>query len=192
MSFINLMANDIWSDADITRRTESMIRSEFGLDDETILNRKVLGISLGTYTPSQKDLADIERYNSVAIAAQLEGVAARQDMALLLQVFPLEEAQRRLDKPSIQSAWEFLQSTEPEPIVENDVVINQEDIDKYKAEKEIAFLVIQPYLIELNGEMTIDVSAIEKDNEERKAAQSVIDNASVEVRELFDLRKNNK
>lgn len=192
MSFINLMANDIWSDADITRRTESMIRSEFSLDDETILNRKVLGISLGTYTPNEKDLADIERYNSVAIAAQLEGVAAREDMALLLQVFPLEEAQRRLDKPSIQSAWEFLQSTEPEPIVENDIIMNDEDIQAYRAEREIAFSIIQPYLIEVNGELTIDVSAIEKDNEEREAAQSVIDNASVEVRELFDLRKNNK
>lgn len=98
-SFIDLMANDIWSDADITRRTEAMVRSEFSLEAETILNRKVAGISLGQYSPTPDDLAEMARFKSVVDAAHDEGVAARADMALLLQVFPLEEAQRRLDRP---------------------------------------------------------------------------------------------
>jgi hypothetical protein len=98
-SFINLMANDIWPDADITRRTEAMVRSEFSLEAETILNRKVAGISLNQYTPTPEDLAEMARFKVVVDAAQGEGVLARADMALLIQVFPLEDAQRRLDKP---------------------------------------------------------------------------------------------
>ena len=192
MSFIDLMANDIWSDADITRRTESMIRSEFSLDDETILNRKVLGISLGTYTPNEKDLADIEKYNAVAVAAQLEGVEARKDMALLLQVFPLEEAQRRLDKMSLQYAWDRLQLPVIEPVYENDVIINQEEIEKDNLERNEALSVVQPYIIQVDGVDTIDQIAVEKDNEERESAQSVIDNAPDDVKELFELRKNYK
>lgn len=192
MSFIDLMANDIWSDADITRRTESMIRSEFSLDDETILNRKVLGISLGTYTPNEKDLADIEKYNAVAVAAQLEGVEARKDMALLLQVFPLEEAQRRLDKMSLQYAWDRLQLPVIEPVYENDIIINQEKIEKDNLERNEALSVVQPYIIQVDGVDTIDQIAVEKDNEERESAQSVIDNAPDDVKELFELRKNYK
>ena len=99
MSFINLMANDVWSDADITRRTEAMVRTEFSLEAETILNRKVAGISLGQYTPTEADLDEMARFKEVVDAAHDEGVLARADMALLIQVFPLEDAQRRLDQP---------------------------------------------------------------------------------------------
>lgn len=185
MSFINLMANDVWSDADITRRTESMIRSEFSLDDETILNRKVLSISLGTYTPTEKDLADIERYNAVAVAAKIEGVAARNNMDLLLKVFPLENAQHRLDKTSLQFAWDRIQLPVAEPIYENDMLVNQEEIEKDETERNAASIIVQPYIID----ETIDQFAIEKDNEEREAAQSIIDNAPDNVKELFELRK---
>ena len=99
MSFVDLMANDVWSEADIVRRTEAMIRSEFSLEAETILNRKVLGYSLGTYTPTPADQAEIARYDQVAKDAQAAGVQARADMALLQEVFLMEEAQRRLDQP---------------------------------------------------------------------------------------------
>ena len=103
MSFVDLMANDIWSDADMTRRTEAMIRSEFSLEAETILNRKALGLSLGTYAPTPADQAEMQRYSQVAYAAQQAGVEARADMALLLEVFPMEDAQRRLDMPVPES-----------------------------------------------------------------------------------------
>lgn len=98
-SFINLMANDIWSDADITRRTEAMLRTEFSQEAETILNRKVLGMSLGTYTPTAQDQLDMARYNETALAAQATGVAARADMALLSQTLVYEAAMRRLERP---------------------------------------------------------------------------------------------
>lgn len=100
-SFINLMASDIWSDADITRRTEAMIRSEFSVEAETILNRKALGMSLGSYQPTQQELADMARYDQVARDAQQAGIDARADMALLLQVLAMEDARRRLDQPPL-------------------------------------------------------------------------------------------
>lgn len=100
-SFINLLANDIWPDADITRRTEAMVRTEFSAEAETILNRKVAGISLNQYTPTPEDLAEMARFKEVVDAAHDEGVAARADMALLSQTLVYEAAVRRLAKEPI-------------------------------------------------------------------------------------------
>lgn len=98
-SFINLMADDIWSEADIIRRTEAMIRSEFSLEVETILNRKVSGMALGIYQPTVEEQIEIGRYQAAAQQAQAAGNAARADMALLHRVFVLESADRRLSQP---------------------------------------------------------------------------------------------
>lgn len=100
-SFIDLMASDVWSDADITRRTEAMIRTEFSDEAETILNRKALGMSLGTYSPSSEELTEMARYTAVAQAAHDAGVAARADMALLNRVLAIEAARRRLAAPPV-------------------------------------------------------------------------------------------
>ncbi len=128
-SFINLMANDIWSEADIIRRTEAMIRSEFSLDVETILNRKVLGISIGTYTPTDADLAEIARYDQVAKAAQAAGVAARVDMALLLQTMDYEKAMRRLALPPIEDdEQDAAERAEAQAVVD---AASQEVVDLY-------------------------------------------------------------
>lgn len=102
MSFVNLFANDVWSDADIVRRTEAMIRSEFPQEAETILNRKAMGAALGSYMPTPEEQAEMARYRATVEAARIEGDAARADMAILVQVFPLEDAQRRLDRPVVE------------------------------------------------------------------------------------------
>jgi hypothetical protein len=145
MSFVNLIANDVWSETDIVRRTEAMIRSEFSLEAETILNRKVLGITMGTYTPTPAEQAEMARYQAVVEAARDEGNAARADMALLAEVFPLETATRRLALPAV----------EPE---------TDED-----------------------GNVT-NAEAVAADAAEREAAQAVLDAASPEAIDLFNLR----
>lgn len=199
-SFINLLANDIWSEADIVRRTEAMIRSEFSLDMETILNRKVLGISIGSYTPTEADLAEIARYDQAAKAAQAAGVAARADMALLLQVFPLEAAQRRLYRMALAAAWERLQLPKVQPVIDEATgqVTNAEEIEADKAEREAARTVIAPHLIPdpsatpEEGEevpMVLDPVALDQDNAERAAAQGVIDGAAPDVAALFERRR---
>lgn len=138
MSFINLMANDIWTDADITRRTEAMVRTEFSAEAEIILNRKVAGISLGQYMPTEADQIEMARFKAVVDAAHDEGVAARADMALLLETMDYETAMRRLEQP-------FPHSDAPEEEIEEDLL-------------------------------------------ERAAAQAVVDAASQDVVDLYDLR----
>lgn len=104
MSFVDLKACDIWSEADIIRRTEALIRSEFPAEAETILNRKVLGATTGAYILTAAEEAELARYRAVTLAAQAEGLAARADMALLREVLALEQAQRRLDRPALEAA----------------------------------------------------------------------------------------
>lgn len=100
-SFIDLMANDVWTDADILRRTESLIRAEFSAEAETILNRKAMGMALGTYQPTPEEVADLARYQVTVEEARLAGVAARADMALLAVVMGMEQAARRLAQPEL-------------------------------------------------------------------------------------------
>jgi hypothetical protein len=197
-SFINLLANDIWSDADITRRTEAMVRSEFSLEAETILNRKVAGISLNQYTPTPEDLAEMARFKEVVDAAQAAGVAARADMALLSETLVYEVAKKRLAQTTLQDAWDRLQLPEVEPIVdeETDEVINQAEVDQDKAERAAAQQIVQPHLItipstEVDGESQtiLDPASVAQDEAERAAAQAVIDSAPQEVRDLFEARR---
>lgn len=96
---VNLMASDIWTDADITRRTEAIVRSQFSAEAETILNRKVVAMSVGEYEPTASDIEEISRFRDVVDEAQALGAAARADMALLNQVLVMEEANRRLARP---------------------------------------------------------------------------------------------
>lgn len=204
MSFINMMASDVWSDADITRRTEAMLRTEFSQEAETILNRKVLGISLGTYEPTAQDQADIARYDQVAKAVQAEGVAARADMALLLQVFPVEEAQRRLDRVALAAAWQRLQLPEVEPELDEDTgeVTNAEAVERDRLEREAARIAVAPHLVpdpdftpeegedqDVEAPLILDPEAVTADEAARAEAQGVIDGAAPEVLELFEARK---
>ena len=146
MSFIDLMANDIWSEADIVRRTEAMIRSAFSAEQEAILNRIATGAALGQYQMSEQETLNLTRYAQVSEDARQAGDAARQDMALLLQVFAVEAAQRRLDQPAV----------EPETDEQGNVT-NQDELDA--------------------------------DEQERAAAQDVIDNASPEVMAVIEQRR---
>lgn len=196
-SFVNMMADDIWSEADIVRRTEAMIRSEFSIEVETILNRKVLGISIGSYTPTEADLAEIARYDEVARHAQAAGVAARADMTLLNRVFPLEEAQRRLDRTALAAAWERLQQPKVHPVKDEETgeILNAAEVAADESERQTAQGIVSPYLIEQQSEegeteQVPDPAALERDAEERAAAQALIDAADEDVRALFELRRN--
>lgn len=124
MSFINMMANDVWTEADIIRRTEAMIRSECSPELEAVINRKATGAALGAYVLTESDAAEMNRYAAVSAAAKTAGDEARADMALLLQVFPVEAAERRLAQPVV----------EPE-LDEEGVTTNQDAIDADLAER---------------------------------------------------------
>jgi hypothetical protein len=98
-TFIDLLGSVVWSDADITNRTEFVVRQQFNEIDETVLNRKVSGAALGAYTLTAEDQAEIAHFGQVTQAAGLLGVQARADMALLQTALDYEAAERRLALP---------------------------------------------------------------------------------------------
>lgn len=105
-SFINLMGNDVWSEADIVSRTEAMVRGVVSATDERIINRKLQGAMLGQYTLSIQEQEEVERFARVTHEAQAAGAAARADMALLLGALNVEAALRRLAQPVADPAEE--------------------------------------------------------------------------------------
>lgn len=119
MSFVNLMGNDVWSEADIVNRTEAMIRSEFPYAAVAILNRKATGAALGQYTMTDDEQAELARYMQVCEAARQAGNAARADIALLQGALDVEAAQRRLLLPP-HAGPALLEDGAPNPQVEAD------------------------------------------------------------------------
>lgn len=119
MSFIDLMSSNIWTEADITRRTEAMIRSKFSVEQELIINRKLQGAALGQYILSDAEKQEIAEFQADVFEAQQAGDKARADMILLNEILQVEPAYQRLQKKVI------------EPILdESEQIINQEEIDR--------------------------------------------------------------
>jgi len=192
MSFVDLMADDRWSEADIVRRTEAMIRSEFSAEAETILNRKVSGMVLGIYAPTEAEQAEMAAYQAAVEAARVAGNEARADMAILLRVFPLEEAQRRLDRMALVVAWDRLQDPEVEPVVDEETgaVLNADEVAQDQAERATALAAVSGYVIERDdGQPILDPEAVAQDRAERDAARDLIAAADPEALDLFELRK---
>jgi hypothetical protein len=98
-SFVNLMASDVWSDADIKARLHAEIRSQVSEYAETELNRALQGAALGMHTLSDPEMASLMLFKSATDRVALLGTQARADMALLHEVLALEVAQARLAQP---------------------------------------------------------------------------------------------
>lgn len=101
MSFVDLMGNVIWSDADITARTEAMVHQVVPAIEENILNRKVTAAALGQWALTADEQALLAAYTQACLAAHAEGIAARADMALLTEAMAVEGAQTRLERPVV-------------------------------------------------------------------------------------------
>lgn len=104
MSFIDLRGDVVWSEADITARTEAMVHAAFSVQEETILNRKVTGTVLGQWQMTPSEQGDLMRYAAVCLQAKQAGAEARADNARLGQALMVEAALRRLagaDDPTL-------------------------------------------------------------------------------------------
>lgn len=112
-SFVNMMASDIWSDQDINRRVQSLIRSRFTQEDEL----KAARLSRQE-TKTETESAFISSVDDAIDAALTEGHNARVDRDLLNLVLGVEAQMRVLSQPVLQ------------PVLGEDFqVSNQEDID---------------------------------------------------------------
>ena len=123
--FVDLMASDIWSDADITNRTEAIIASEFSPNEVSILTRKATGAALGQYQLNPDEVARIARYAEASEIARQAGIQAKADMQLLKEALEVESAINRLKQLELDP------ETSDESAVEADI-----------AEREAAQLVI--------------------------------------------------
>lgn len=95
-SFVNLMANDVWSEADIVNRTEALIHAEVSRQAEQILNRKVTAAAIGQYVLTPDEQAEVVRYAALCNAAREAGLSARNDMLLLASAMAVETASARM------------------------------------------------------------------------------------------------
>lgn len=198
MSFINMMANDIWSDADITNRTESMVRSEFNQESEGILNRKVTGAVLGVYQMSPEEKAEVGRYQQACEAARQAGAAARADAVLLSATLDYETAARRLAQYRLADGRmeQTIQVPTGEQVLDEttgqmmDVTVEQviPAIEPLPATVTSYDLGGNP-VYDLDGNpVTVPNPAITQDDEERTEAQAVVDGATPEVLDLAGRR----
>lgn len=142
MSFVNLMGNDIWSEADIKSRLHAEVRSEVSELAEAELNRALQGHTMGMHVLTPQEQQGLMRFKAATDRVALLGTQARADMALLAEVLPLEVAFLRLRRPVLEPLLETEEVlvdgetvTQPKP---DGRVLNQEDLDRDLEERGLA------------------------------------------------------
>ena len=114
MSIVNLLKNDIWSEADIINAGRAAIYSQISFDRQQELQTIMLGHIAGMRTATMEELAEIAQVQAVTEAQASANAAARADMALLNDVLAYEAALERLTCAPI---------TEPATIMEGEVEV---------------------------------------------------------------------
>lgn len=106
MRIVDLMSSDIWSDADITARTEALLRSQWSMQAQTILSRKALGVALGQFSLSSEEEAELAAFAEAGLSARLAGEQALSDMTLLRETLALEQCVIRLSRLPIKPTYD--------------------------------------------------------------------------------------
>ena len=114
MSIVNLLKNDIWSEADIINAGRAAIYSQISFDRQQELQTIMLGHIAGLRTALPAELAEIASVQQVTEAQAVANDEARADMARLLAVMAYEAALARLTCAPI---------TEPATIMEGEVEV---------------------------------------------------------------------
>lgn len=120
MSFVDLMANDVWINTDIENKVQSLIRYKISAEDELKAARLSRKLNI-----TQDEIDFINSVDQVISTAINEGRQARYDMALLLKVFDIEAIDRRLNKCEVEPEYD-----------ENGNLTNKELIDRDIQERE--------------------------------------------------------
>lgn len=103
-TFINLLGNDVWSDADITNRCRAIIESQVPVVRQDELRTIMLGHIAKLRAATDAEMAEILLVKSLTEAAADLSRAARADMALLQSALDYEAATRRLAVPVFAGA----------------------------------------------------------------------------------------
>lgn len=164
MSFVNLLDNVVWTDFDITNRTEAMVHSVVSRVEENILNRKVTGAQLGLWTLTNEEKALLQTYNDICLVAHSEGESARSDMLKLQLCLNYESALVRLSKLTVIE----IDLNERESAESNKLI----------AEERLSLPeVLEPEFVTDENGVEIPNPAIEQDKLERNQAENVLSTA---------------
>lgn len=89
---IDLLSNEVWSEEDITARTEAMVRSVVSDQEQAILLRKIVAATLGQYVLTDAEKALQSQFSAACEEAHAAGVQARIDNDLLRRTIEYEAA----------------------------------------------------------------------------------------------------
>jgi hypothetical protein len=103
MKYVDLLANDLWSSADIDNRARAEIASVVSEARQNELRTIMLGHIAQMRTATAKELGEIYLVKTITEAAGARILEARLDAALLSETMAYELAQSRLALPEIDA-----------------------------------------------------------------------------------------
>jgi hypothetical protein len=107
MSIINLLAHDVWSEADIMAHGREVIASVVSVARQDELRTIMLGHIAGMRTANTDELAEIALVQQATEQQALDNAVARADMALLLEVLTYEADPTLVLSPQAQAVHDL-------------------------------------------------------------------------------------
>lgn len=100
MSYVDLMASDVWTEADIVNRGRALINEQVPEARQDELRTILLGHIAGMRSATPEELAEIALVQQTTEAVVLTNAASRADMALLSEVLAVEAGATALEDAS--------------------------------------------------------------------------------------------
>ena len=116
---INLLSNDVWSEADIMAHGRAVINSQVSVERQDELRTIMLGHIAQMRVASPEELAEIGLVQAITEAQVIANAQARADNALLASVLAYEAALVRLAQPVV---------TEPLTVIVDEAEVPNEAI----------------------------------------------------------------
>lgn len=186
MSYVDLMANDVWSLQDIDRRTQALIRSKVTQEDEFKASRLARKVDA-----SQADLDFVAFVDGVIADVLSQATQARADSALLSETLKYEAAEARLAQYQL-SVGKPAEPTDIQQTDENGLPVFDADGNPVMVMTE-AIPPITEFVLDADGNPTEepnpDWPRVAQDDVERAEAQQIVDNAAPEAVALAAQRK---
>ena len=189
--WIDLQSDTTYTAAQLEKRYDAHIRSEFPLRKERAMNRRAMGAVKGKYIPTAADAADEAAYEAHTKAVRESYEQALVDNELLKGVISYERAEQRLERYILSVGITAIAEV-PE--------IRDPDTGELTQEYSPAIAGVNPLPAtieqvtrdaetgEITGSETVPNPLIVQDEAERQAAQNIIDNASAEILALITAR----
>ena len=126
MCFVNMLRNSLLTSLEIEEIESSLVYGVISQADEAILNMKLIASQNGNWTLSEDELILLKEYRAVCEKAAKARTKAIIDNDLLKRVLALEPY------------YKFYFSDKLQPLVENGIIINQEEINDDNSKRVLA------------------------------------------------------